>query len=298
MENNSGYIYCLSNPFYVDMYKIGMTERTPEERAKELSRTGVPGSFKIEFAKKVSNPKQKEKKIHTFLKSRGQHVDKEFFRVPLDEVKLLFGLMDGQEWCETVEEVQPPEFKQNKQSVKNNKKYGKFNVVQDAVIPTQYNKKDRPPYIKAFYTNPEDFVNKKMDGTKLFEFLQTYAKANQLSSNFTRQEFSKKTTKYIGDFKKRGNTGQKYQFPQTKTELNQHLFKVDEEYYRYINQLDDDFIPEFTVTTEIPTGGFRVHQNETDKNLFTLTQDKNKWSPHSDGAFSKQRWIYVYNRTL
>jgi hypothetical protein len=147
------------------------------------------------------------------------------------------------------------EYKQSEESIT---KYGKFNVGQDAVISTEYKKEltfeGRPAYIKAFYTHPEDFINKKMDGTKLFETIQTYAKANHLSSNFTRQEFSKQTTKFIGDFKKRGNTGQKYQFPETKTELNQHLFKVDEDYYRYINQLDDDFIPEFNpATTTIKT---------------------------------------------
>ena len=210
MENNSGYIYCLSNPFYVDMYKIGITKKNPEERAKELFTTGVPTPYKVEFAKKVSTPKQKETTIHTFLESRGQRVypKREFFRVPLDEVKLLFGLMDGQEWCETVEE---------------------------AIVPT----------------NDDEFILHPENWTKM------------------------KTTQ---------------------GEPLNHLFgsicKV------YIESKDRWIYFKLTEETRTTFGGFRVHQNETDKNLFTLTQDKNKWSPHSDGAFSKQRWIYVYNRTL
>ena len=39
-----------------------------------------------------------------------------------------------------------------------------------------------------------------------------------------------------------------YQFPSSKVEFLKHLYEVDEEYYRYVFQLDDDFIPEFKMS--------------------------------------------------
>ena len=47
-----GYIYCFSNQSMPGILKIGMTQRTPEERVKELFTTGVALPFNIEFAKK------------------------------------------------------------------------------------------------------------------------------------------------------------------------------------------------------------------------------------------------------
>ena len=48
IKENIGWIYCLSNPaLKTNYYKIGMTKRNPEIRAKELCRpTGVPEPFR------------------------------------------------------------------------------------------------------------------------------------------------------------------------------------------------------------------------------------------------------------
>lgn len=101
-----GYIYCLSNPVYAGILKVGMTERTPEERAKELFTTGVPSPFKIEFAKRVKDPKGKEKTLHTLLEQYTERVWplREFFHVSPEEVRKFFDLMDGEMWAETRKE--------------------------------------------------------------------------------------------------------------------------------------------------------------------------------------------------
>lgn len=101
-----GYLYCLSNPSMPDLLKVGMTERTPEDRVKELFKTGVPTPFKIEFAKQVSEPKQKEKTLHALLSQYTERVypKREFFRVSPEEVKTLFDLMDGEWWVENTNE--------------------------------------------------------------------------------------------------------------------------------------------------------------------------------------------------
>ena len=91
-----GWVYCLSNPSMPELVKIGMTERTPEERAKELSTTGVPTPFVIEFAKKVKNPAQKEATLHALLEKYAERMNarREFFRTTPDVVRQFFDLMD------------------------------------------------------------------------------------------------------------------------------------------------------------------------------------------------------------
>ena len=50
----SGYLYCFSNESLKNLYKIGMTTRTVEDRLKEAnSSTWCPPNFKIELSVKV-----------------------------------------------------------------------------------------------------------------------------------------------------------------------------------------------------------------------------------------------------
>ena len=98
-----GYIYCFSNLSMTGILKIGMTERTPEIRLKEANMSDTwrpPTPYKIEFAKKVNNPKQKEKTLHILLSQYTERINpkREFFRVSLEEVKTFFDLMDGEFW--------------------------------------------------------------------------------------------------------------------------------------------------------------------------------------------------------
>lgn len=97
-----GYVYCLSNPEMRGVLKVGMTDRTPEERVKELFTSGVPSPFKIEFAKKVKNAREKEAILHQLLENYHERVysRREFFRVSPEEVHKLFELMEGEWWAE------------------------------------------------------------------------------------------------------------------------------------------------------------------------------------------------------
>jgi hypothetical protein len=64
-----GYIYILLNrAFQNDHYKIGMTTKTPEERARELSgATGVPRDFEVLYAQRVSDCNRAEQLLHQRL---------------------------------------------------------------------------------------------------------------------------------------------------------------------------------------------------------------------------------------
>ena len=96
-----GYIYCLSNESMPGLLKVGMTTRSPEDRARELHTTGIPLPFKVDFAKKVTNPNDIEALIHGRLSHYHERVNprREFFRVSPEEVKALFDLTHGVEWA-------------------------------------------------------------------------------------------------------------------------------------------------------------------------------------------------------
>lgn len=104
-----GYIYCFSNQSMPGILKIGMTERTPVVRLSEANASDTwrpPTSYKIEFAKKVSNPSQKEKTLHSLLEKYTERINprREFFRVSREEVDTFFNLIDGEDWVEGEDE--------------------------------------------------------------------------------------------------------------------------------------------------------------------------------------------------
>ena len=108
--NDKGYIYCFSNPSMEGYVKVGMTMRTPEERANELFTTGVLFPYKIEFAVKTQEPKKNEKLLHSILSRYGERCPRgEFFRISIDEVRTFFDLIiinGGEEWKQEVEDVE------------------------------------------------------------------------------------------------------------------------------------------------------------------------------------------------
>ena len=42
-----GYIYCISNPMFNNIYKVGMTEREPITRINELYSTNIPLPYNL-----------------------------------------------------------------------------------------------------------------------------------------------------------------------------------------------------------------------------------------------------------
>jgi hypothetical protein len=89
-----GYIYAMSNKTMPGILKIGMTERSIEERLKEANGTFTLIPFIVEISKKVLNCKEKEKCIHQILQSKRVNPKKEFFEVTIEEIKPIFDLMD------------------------------------------------------------------------------------------------------------------------------------------------------------------------------------------------------------
>jgi hypothetical protein len=95
----TGYLYCISNQAIPEILKIGYTERDPLIRLSEANQQDTwkpPLPYVIEFARKVSECKEKEKVIHKLLEDKK--IKNEFFRENKGKVKLMFELMDGEWW--------------------------------------------------------------------------------------------------------------------------------------------------------------------------------------------------------
>ena len=80
-----GYIYILLNrAFQNDHYKIGMTTKTPEKRARELSgATGIPRNFEVLYEQRVTDCKRAERLLHSKLHQYRSAGNREFFHIPL-----------------------------------------------------------------------------------------------------------------------------------------------------------------------------------------------------------------------
>ena len=97
-----GYVYCFSNVSMPGILKCGMTMRTPPERLKEANHSDTwrpPTPFCIEFAKKVNNPIDKERYIHSQL--LRIHPRREFFKSTIDNVRKIFDSINGEMWVDT-----------------------------------------------------------------------------------------------------------------------------------------------------------------------------------------------------
>lgn len=83
----SGYVYILSNEAFPGFLKIGRTKKSPEARAKELSTTGVPSPFKVDYSTFVDDADALEVLVHKALELKGYryNLKREFFEISLGE---------------------------------------------------------------------------------------------------------------------------------------------------------------------------------------------------------------------
>jgi len=83
---NSGYIYILRNPtMEPDIFKIGLTKKNVEERAKQLSKTSVPDKFYKVQEWHVKDCVKAEKIIHEQLNKERVDPRREFFKIKYEK---------------------------------------------------------------------------------------------------------------------------------------------------------------------------------------------------------------------
>ena len=97
-----GYIYCISNVSMPNILNIGITWMTPEQKIIDINGLPIlwrpPTPYKCEFAKRVLNAEHKKNTIYKVLAQSRITPKQMFFNVPIEEVRILFDLMDGDYW--------------------------------------------------------------------------------------------------------------------------------------------------------------------------------------------------------
>jgi hypothetical protein len=78
-----GWIYIISNPAMPGLVKVGFSLKDPRLRAQELSSTGCPQPYRVEYDMVVTAPREVERKIHQRLLSKRD--GKEWFRCSVVE---------------------------------------------------------------------------------------------------------------------------------------------------------------------------------------------------------------------
>ena len=72
---SKGYVYVLSNEFMPGLLKIGMTTRSPEDRAKQIGdATGVPVPFKVEHSVLCPDCVSAEASVHDLLDEQSEEL--------------------------------------------------------------------------------------------------------------------------------------------------------------------------------------------------------------------------------
>ena len=101
-------------------------------------------------------------------------------------------------------------------------------------------------YIQLLYKQPREIIDSRFTSQQLYEKSKTFASSNYLNHSYSITEFGTEMSKILKQFKKRTATGYVYDINVNFNEFNKILFEYDSEYYRYINNIEDDIIPTFT----------------------------------------------------
>jgi hypothetical protein len=79
-----GFVYILQSSAMPGVYKVGMTERSPHQRAIELSQgTGIPVAYEVAFYGETHRAAIWERHVHRELAQYRVSDSREFFKVPL-----------------------------------------------------------------------------------------------------------------------------------------------------------------------------------------------------------------------
>lgn len=134
-------------------------------------------------------------------------------------------------------------------------KQNKYSIGKDPVYNTSYKmeleNESKAGYIQFLYKNVNSYGNMtNLSSTKFYEMSKEFCNKNYISSNYTITEFGKAINQILLKFRGRKSCGYIYNFTNS-LDLLETLYKYDANYYRYINNLETDFIPHFRPEPEI-----------------------------------------------
>ena len=90
-------VYILTNQAMPGIIKIGITDGLIEQRMKELDKTSTPLPFECFFAKKVSDNKFIESKMHEAFDTFRIRQNREFFRMDPSAAKAALDMTEGED---------------------------------------------------------------------------------------------------------------------------------------------------------------------------------------------------------
>lgn len=127
-------------------------------------------------------------------------------------------------------------------------KQDKYHIGNGRVLDTKYKKEtmleSKQSYYQFIYKAVSQYENNNYTSSSFYELSKSYANKNYLTANYSITEFGKILTKMFDKFKVRTNKGYVFKFGR-KNEILKCLFETDPVYYRFVNNLEPDFIPSF-----------------------------------------------------
>jgi hypothetical protein len=104
-NDDYGYIYCISNVSMPNILNIGITWTEPNKTIDNINELfglwNPPTPYILEFAKKTLHIEHKKNTIFKLLSEYQINPKQRFFLVPIEKVRTLFDLMDGDYWINT-----------------------------------------------------------------------------------------------------------------------------------------------------------------------------------------------------
>jgi hypothetical protein len=87
-----GFVYLLANDAMPNLYKVGMTERSPHYRAQQLASTGVPRPFTVLCYVESDHMEWMERNMHQAMTDFRDTRQREFFRFSRKHLPWVAGL--------------------------------------------------------------------------------------------------------------------------------------------------------------------------------------------------------------
>jgi hypothetical protein len=90
------WVYILTNRAMPGLVKIGSTKLPPEERARQLSTTGVPAPFQVIAKQEFEDELRAERELQALFSEQRVHSRREFYEITIEKAQTaLLRLSDG-----------------------------------------------------------------------------------------------------------------------------------------------------------------------------------------------------------
>ena len=139
-------VYILINEAMPGIIKIGWTDKSVEERMKELDRTATPLPFTCYYAKRVDDPPFVEQKLHQAFDELSIRDNREFFRMSPDQAKAALEIASGEDVTPKDDVV---ENESDRAALNRERNRNRFNFAQIGIDPGEILEFKKDPSITA-----------------------------------------------------------------------------------------------------------------------------------------------------